>query len=1006
MSQAQQAKEFNFTHYSTGTGLLSNQVNAVVQDEEGYLWIGTTDGLQRYDGTRYETFRNQPGDLGSLPSNPVQQLLVDKKKNLWVLMSDGKVGIFNRRKFIFREVPVKVEAEALATAHRKLVTDESGNVFLVLRGFPLTTFNEKANEFSAENNFFLPKAGWKIADFVHRPGTSQYWVVIQGGGVAIFNRATGQLSYPGNNLERSPVVKKFEKIYPYHIFFDKQGRCWYITWGDKGFPYASCYNPANDQDIVNKYEFSYLRTYYELQGFFQQRDGTLWIRGLGVFARWLEQEKRFEMVANGYRNERSIVYEAINSLIEDREKNIWVGTDNNGLYRFNPTAEFFVNLKHTSRITGTDGAGSVMSVMPTVWGTILVGTWGDGLYQLDKNLQYIPTGIKGIDDKGGLSAWCMYASGDSNTLWVAAQPGIYAINQSARSAKFYNPPVLRNRTVRQIVEDKKGNLWLGMQSIGVFRWPAGMAKNSFDDGMERFAGLPEVQINKLLVDSKGLVWIATASEGIYAIDAGTDKVVWHFSHKAVGDKRLPERGVSSVLEYSDSIMIIATGTRIIKFNRVTNRSSFVGRPGFISGYIAAMEKDNNGYLWLTTTNGLYRINLQKNIFVSFNRSDGINNEHFILGASGKLPDGRLLFGSTNELLVFNPANTSFSAPFPDVKITGFKLMNEPLEVDSLLGLKVIELGYKQNSLVIEFSPLNFNSGSLIRYRLEPLDEEWKTADKNNEAIYSYLPPGNYTFSMLTMDEEGNETSRTKELRIEVKPPFWKTGWFLGLIILLGATVLFWLDRERMQRKEAIQKMRVNIAGNLHQEINTALSNINILSEMAKLKADHEPEKSKEFIEQIHNKSHTMMIAMDDMLWSIDPDNDSMKKTVERMQEYIDALNSRHAANIEMVVEEKVNALKLDMQFRHEAFILFKESISVLVKACATNCRIHVGLDKGSLLYTLQFNNEFCEMQGLNNMLQSRDLGKRMNAIKATLTVQLHKTNSVLILRVPVAHKAA
>ena len=200
-------------------------------------------------------------------------------------------------------------------------------------------------------------------------------------------------------------------------------------------------------------------------------------------------------------------------------------------------------------------------------------------------------------------------------------------------------------------------------------------------------------------------------------------------------------------------------------------------------------------------------------------------------------------------------------------------------------------------------------------------------------------------------------------------------------------------------------MRINIAGNLHQEVNTALSNINILSEMAKLKADTEPQKSKEFIEQIHDKSHTMMIAMDDMLWSIEPDNDSMQKTVSRMQEYIDALNNRHTADISMEVDPRVNNLKLDMQFRHESFILFKESISMLVRACATNCRIKVGLDKGLLVYTLRFHNESCKMQELNNLLQSRELGERLSRIKATLAVNVQKSNSAVVVKVPVTKNA-
>jgi ligand-binding sensor domain-containing protein len=1000
--RAQQVKEYNFTHYSTGNGLLSNQVNTIVQDEEGYLWTGTTDGLQRFDGTRYKTFRTRPNDERSLPSNPVQELMIDRKRNLWVLMADGKVGIFDRQQFTFSEVPVKAAPDSLVAASRHLVMDGLGNVFLLLRGFEVLIWTENPDEFSAANNFLGIPKGWKIGDLVHRPGTLEYWMVIQGGSLAIFNKANGHLSYPGNNVDKLPVIEKFEKMTPYHIFFDRSGRCWFITWGSQGFPYLSCYDPRANKYVIEKAEFTYLKTYYELQGFFQQKDGTVWVKGLGVFARYLEDKKRFEMVANGYRNERSIVYEIVTSLIEDREHNLWVGTDNNGLYRFDPAGQYFINTQHTNRVTGRIGEGSVMSVMPTKWGTVLVGTWGDGLYHLDKDMKKINTGIRGIDERGGPSAWCMIASADSNTIWVAAQPGIYAIDQAKRAAKFYNPSILQNRTVRQIAEDPKGNLWLGMQSIGVFRWSAAKARNNFDEGMERFAGVPAVMINKIMVDSKGYVWIATASDGLYVIDTRTDQLIWHFSDKGLKGQKLPERGVSSVLEYSDSIVIIATGTRIIKFNRHTNQSFLVGQPAFISGYIASLEKDASGHVWLSTTNGLHRINLQKNIFVSFNRSDGINNDHFILAASGKLPDGRLLIGSTNQLLSFDPRAVNVKAPFPDVKITGFKLMNQSLAVDSLVKLEKVELGYKQNSLVIEFSSLNFNSANIIRYRLEPLDEAWKTADKSNEAVYSYLPPGDYTFSILTIDEEGNESPHTKHLSIEVEPPFWKTGWFVGLIVLLAGTVLFWLDRERMQRKESMQKMRVNIAGNLHQEVNTALSNINILSEMARLKADTEPEKSKEFIEQIHNKSHTMMIAMDDMLWSIDPENDSMKKTVERMQEYIDALSNRHAASIEMTVDKNVNALKLDMQFRHEAFILFKESISMLVKACATRCRIHVGLDKGILLYTLQFNNESCNLQELNNLLQSRDLGKRMNTIKATLGVNLHKSNSVLVLKVPVA----
>ena len=302
--------------------------------------------------------------------------------------------------------------------------------------------------------------------------------------------------------------------------------------------------------ILEKKEFTYLQTYYELQGFFEQQDGSIWVRGLGVLARYLEKEKEFEMVANGYKHERSIVYELVTALLEDREKSIWVATNNNGLYMFNPAREYFTNLKHINRVTGKAGSGSVMSIVPTRWGTILVGTWGDGLYQLDRNLNYVPVNIKGIDNGGGPSAWSMVASADSNTIWVSAQPGIYVINQAKRSAKYYNPPVLQNKTVRQIAEDRHGNLWLGMQGIGLFKWSAAEA---FENGLERFAAVPPVQINKIITDSKGYVWVATASSGVYVIDSHTDKIAWHFTDSASKNQKLPER---ASLRYWNTVTVL------------------------------------------------------------------------------------------------------------------------------------------------------------------------------------------------------------------------------------------------------------------------------------------------------------------------------------------------------------------------------------------------------------------------------------------------------------------
>ena len=208
-ANAQPDAQFNFSHYSTSTGLQSNQVNSVVQDEVGYIWIGSTDGLIRFDGIRYKLFRHRVYDPSSIAANPISKLLFDKKKNLWLLTADGHVGIFNTKNFTYRDARVRCKNEpALRTGTKRLITDSSGNIFLLIAANDILTWSESKNEFAAENNFFAAPANWGFTAFAQQPGTQKYWMGLQGGGIAIYNRVTGKLSYDGNNAENEPLIDK------------------------------------------------------------------------------------------------------------------------------------------------------------------------------------------------------------------------------------------------------------------------------------------------------------------------------------------------------------------------------------------------------------------------------------------------------------------------------------------------------------------------------------------------------------------------------------------------------------------------------------------------------------------------------------------------------------------------------------------------------------------------------------------------------------------------------
>ncbi|MBC7850340.1 MAG: hypothetical protein H7Y31_11420 [Chitinophagaceae bacterium] len=997
---AQQPRQYSFTHYGPATGLASNETFAVVQDQAGYMWIGTNNGLQRFDGIRYETFRHLKGDPKSIPHNFIQQLLIDKKNNLWVVTVDGRVGIFDKSSFRYKEAKIAVDNPETIRTERGLMQDLEGNLFIIYYSNILLTYNAKTHEFSKANNFVPLPDGFGIVGIAQQPGTKKYWLTC-GKGLAVYNLETKNLNYKGNNPDNESAIDTFGHILnPGQVFFDQQSRLWFNAW--LGMPKIFAYDLKNHRIVLNDYSFTpQIKAYHETRGFMQQKDGTIWMFGVPLFARFDEKNVKFQLVYNSYRNEQSIDYDGVISLYEDREQNIWVATDNNGLYQFNPAAQFFSNIRHINRSSGQLGEGAVMSFLLTKKGVLHTGAWSDGLYAYDSNYNNVPVQLGDHLKQYNPWAWCMSYSRDSNTIWIGAQPGIYRHDERTNTTQFFNPAILKKRTIRQVLEDGPGNLWIGTQNIGLYRWVAKNGKKNFDDGIEAITDIgPNAQILKIYRTKNGQIWVGTARNGVYVFDEQTAKLLLHLGTSESGGHKLQWDNISSILQYDDSTMTIAAHG-IYFFNTNQNKiSKFINLPESQASNIASIEKDRDGYIWISLSNGIFRLNPKNEIFIHFDRVDGIANDHFDIAASYVLPEGKILFGAANQFVSFDPSQVRINDPAPDLHISGFKLMSDALSVDSLLAKKRIELSSEDNSITIEFTGLSYSRVYITEYLLEGLEKEWRMADKNNQAIYSYLPPGSYTFRARTRDAEGNP-GKELTLELEVLPPFYKTWWFYGLLVLAIIFVLYWYDRERTARKEALQKMRGDIAGNLHTEVNTALNNINILSEMARLKSGKDPAKSNEYIEQIHNKSHNMIIAMDDMLWSLDAGNDNMQKTVERMREYIDALNSRHGVHIDIKVDKDVMNLAMNMKLRHESLLLFKEGINNLVVAGVKNCQIHIGFERSRLQFTMQFDNSCCDMQQLNNILHRQDMEKRLNTIGAALDVHVQRSNSVFVIQVPV-----
>lgn len=1000
---AQVTSPFSFTHYSMVDGLASNEVNSIAQDRQGFLWIATNNGLQRFDGVQYKHFRFEEKSPSSIPSNLLTQVYVDRDDKLWILTAFGHVGTFDKSNFTFTPVGVKPRVPSLlAPAEKRFITDEFGNMFLLLRGVEVISYDKKRGEFAASANFipFLPQ--WQgITSMSQQPGTQKYWLGLQGGGIAIYNHQTRNLSYLGHNVEKEPAVDLFGSDISFtHSLIDRKGRVWFENWGKGGGPYVMYYNPRKAKDPLHKYSFyDVLKTYHEIHGFLEQSDGRIWIKGAKVFGLFNEEEERFDIIPSNYRSEQGIQYEQVLGFHEDREKNIWVATRHNGMYRFNPSLQYFLNITHKHPIYDKPGDGSIMSFMELKNGDVLTGAWGEGLYRYDRRLREKPHGLNmGIHPYA--SVWSMYASADSNTIWMSCQPGLFQYNQATNAMVYKNPPILQNRTVRQVIEDKKGNLWLGMQSMGVYRWFN--PKASGRDSIVKIEEPGDAMVNQLYMDGRGWVWVSTGGHGLYVFDGNNNRFLRHWSKKGKGADTVLGDAISGVLEYNDSLMFITSATELFAFNRKQNLITKYPLSSSLMGSIAAHQKDNAGYIWIGTTNALYRFHPFLRSLVMFNRFDGINNDHFVLSASYKRRDGTMLFGNDNAFISFDPAQIKLAERHIPIVLTSLQIGKNELRIDSVLELDQLTLGPNDNTVTVEFSSLTYATNPLIQYKLDAVDEEWYTADKSRRATFPFLPPGKYTLRLRTINADGIPSPNHTTLSIFIRSPFWQTWWFYSLLAITLAFVLYTLDRQRTKRKAAMQKVRTDIANGLHEEVNTALNNINILSEIARLKSDREPQKAKEYLEQIHSKSHNMIIALDDMLWSLDPQNDAMDKTINRIKEYADALMQRHGVLIELLIDKRVEKLELNMKLRHEAFLLFKEGLRSLVTAGTKLCIVHLTAERGKLLFTIEFENEGCDMQQLNNLLHRRDMEDRIHALKAKLNVQVHKSRSVFGLQLPLS----
>ncbi|MEO8405349.1 MAG: histidine kinase [Chitinophagaceae bacterium] len=822
--QAQQPLHYFFRHISQSEGLLHNQVLSIAQDGKGFIWIATPNGLQRYDGAGFVNYTE-------LLSNSFEgltygaELYADKKNDLLWISNNTSIEKLELNKNHF-------------TVKDKESFTENARDIEVYKGIDSTQWllAEDAvylyNKVKKKNTLYcikLQHANPRYASFSATDSLSGNTWLSGASQLSFLNKNNKRVYSYKDNPDHHPLLEQLSYGLTRYIMIDSHQDIWVSTWGDVLFRYD------NKTKKIHSYYLSAIKKKEEGN---KKSDGTLLINCMmeddnaviwagteyGGLLRYDRDNDLFDYTIAQDKSSESIRYDyKIFSLFQDREQNIWVGTDR-GISIFNPYRQYFRTTRHEDNNPLSISKSEINCFIQTTNADIFIGTWGGGIAVYDKHFTFkknIYPGLNpGLDpgpNPGPPSdvynyTWS-FLQVDDKTLWIGCQRGYLLIYDLLTGhIRSLSPPEVGGSTIRCMEKDNWGNIWLGLQNGKIIKWDVVQQQFIPFKGMQPDSLKHLPLVLNIFIDRSQQFWISTES-GLKQFDP--DRLI--YTNTWLPDKNdatsISGRTCQGIEELNDSIIMIGTNYGGLNFfNKKTKRFTHLTEAdGLPSNTIYAIKKDTEGFVWFTTDYGLYKLNPADKSIVPYNTGSGIINSSFSSTKFYSLQDGEWLTYTGTEAISFYPGKTDYDNNSRQrIEITGFKLFDKPLFIDSLLfENKPVRLSYKENFFTIEFAALNFSRQQQTNYyyRLHGIDKDWVNGGTKRFANYTDLQPGKYLFEVKAENGNGPVTS----FSIIISPPFWKTTWFRLLIAVLLLLTLYWIVKWRINsvRKDAKQKMLFN-----------------------------------------------------------------------------------------------------------------------------------------------------------------------------------------------------
>jgi len=813
-----QKLNFNLSSINSSNDISQHTILSIHKDKFGFMWFGTEDGLNRYDGFKFEVYKYSKNKSTSLLSNYIGTITEDKDGNLWLGTRNDGISKFRRtdRAFINYKHNSKIKESLSSNKINRVLIDKNDNLWV-----------------ATENGLNLfDSTSKKFRHFFHNPSDPNS---LSSSNTTYLFEDSENILWVGTDygLNRfDPVSEKWTRFSDKRFGYQDNNYIYTIIEDDKKQLWAGSSQGLN---LINKTsgDFTYFaidpenNSSYKINPVFTLALGganKLWIGSNTTLQLFDTKTKSKISIVDKSQSEDLLPDDGIYSLLFDNSGILWVGTASHGVLKYDKNISYFKPYKYS--LNKVQSARNIIR----------------GIAEDNKGNLFIATdaGLSYFDQSKGSYIVYNHQSNNSNSLasdftskalvnksnsgvWVGtASNGLDYLN--LKTGKFKHFKVgekdneINNYGIFALLEDRNGKIWIGTDGGGVNVYdPISQRITKYIHNDKNPSSIGDNSINYLYEDKSGKIWISGYNNGISIFDPVTQS----FSHLNTANSKINSNITSVVFEDSKGNIWIGSMERGL--NKYDPKSkmfkSYNEDNGLINNTINFINEDKLGYIWLSTNIGIVRFDPIKEVYRNFGKHNGLKSMEFNVASGVKLKNGDFALGSINGFNIINPAGLGSNSNKPNVVLTSLEILNKVVPIaansplkESLLLTKEITLDYSQSVFTLSFAALDYSvpENNNYAYKLEGFDKDWNYVGKERKATYTNLDPGTYVFQVIASNNNNVWNKDGVSLRIIIKPPFWLTWWFRIIIVLLliGLVYLvFWFKMRIVQKqKKALEKL--------------------------------------------------------------------------------------------------------------------------------------------------------------------------------------------------------